>query len=162
MLAVLRRSVTWRAFGMIVCETTVILGAVFLAVWIRLGLDALSTEDNILWKALLIAAVTQLCLYFADLYDFRVLADRRELFLNAVQALGATSLILAGLYFWLPDLIVGRGVFVVAAVFVIGLVLGWRIVFEWAARRMGPRERLLLVGTSPAAVRLAKELFERK
>ena len=52
--------------------------------------------DHILRKAALIALVTQLCLYFADLYDFRVITDRRELFVRAVQALGATSLILAG------------------------------------------------------------------
>jgi hypothetical protein len=34
-----------------------------------------------------------------DLYDLRVLADRRELFVRAVQSLGATSLVLAAIYF---------------------------------------------------------------
>jgi sugar transferase (PEP-CTERM system associated) len=160
MIAILRRSVTLRSFVLIVCETAVILSAVLLAVWIRLGLDDVADPD-VLWKALLVAAVTQVSLYFADLYDFRVLSDRREIFINAVQGLGAASVILAGLYFWLPSLILGRGVVMLAAIVVIGLVLGWRIVFEWGAHQMGPRERLLLVGTSAGAVRLAKELFER-
>jgi sugar transferase (PEP-CTERM system associated) len=153
--------VTWRSFVLIVCETAVILGAVYAAVWIRLGLGALTAAD-VFWKALLVAAVTQVSLYFADLYDFRVLSDRREIFVNAVQGLGGASVILAGLYFWLPSLILGRGVVMLSAVLVIGLVVGWRIVFEWAARRLGPRERLLLVGTGAGAVRLAKELFERQ
>ena len=34
--------------------------------------------------------------------------------------------------------------------------------FEWLSGRVGPRERLLLVGTSPAAIDLARELFERR
>jgi sugar transferase (PEP-CTERM system associated) len=79
-----------------------------------------------------------------------------------VQALGATSLILAGLYFWLDDLMVGRGVFMLAAVFVIVFVFGWRIGFDWASLRVGSRDRLLLVGTSDAAVKLARELYERR
>jgi len=157
----LRRSVTWRSTGLIVCESSVILVAISLAVFIRLGADAFTLGRDLVLKALLIAVVTQLCLYFADLYNFRVLTDRRELFVRAVQALGATSLILAGLYFWVPALIVGRGVFMVAAVLVIGLVLGWRVVFEWAVRQVGPAERVLLVGTGDASIQLVQELYAR-
>ena len=117
MRATVLRGVTWRAMGLIVCETAGILGAVGLAAYIRLGRLELSWAGDLLPKGLLIAFVAQLCLYFADLYDFRVITDRRELFIRAVQALGATSLILAGTYYWLPDLIVGRGVFILAAAF---------------------------------------------
>ena len=148
-----------RTAGLIVCETLVIVGAVYLAAYVRL--NELEFVDR-LPKALLIAGVTQLCLYFADLYDLRVISDRRELFLQATQALGATSLILAFVYFWTPDLIIGRGVFTIAAVLVVTLVFGWRIAFEWTTRRVGPVERLLLVGTSDSAVRLARELYDRR
>ena len=81
---------------------------------------------------------------------------------RTLRALGATSLILAGIYFWLPTLIIGRGVFVITATLVTGLVVGWRVSFDWFATQLGPHERLLLVGTNPAAVRLARELYERK
>ncbi len=155
------RGVNVRSLGLIVCETIVIVGAVYLAAYLRIG-----PRDGILleWdlpKALYIAGVTQLCLYFADLYDFRVIGDRRELFVQAVQALGATSLILALTYYWLPDLVVGRGVFMLAAGMIVTLVFGWRVAFEWTNRRVGPRERLLLVGTGEGAIRLARELYER-
>jgi len=148
-----------RTAGLIVCETLVIVGAVNLAAYVRLY--EFSFVER-LPKALLIAGVTQLCLYFADLYDLRVISDRRELFLQATQALGATSVILAFVYFWAPDLIIGRGVFAVSAVLVVTLVFGWRIAFEWTSRRVGPVERLLLVGTSDSAVRLARELYDRR
>jgi sugar transferase (PEP-CTERM system associated) len=156
------RGLTWRSLALIVCETTGILGAVYAAAFIRLGNSVPWTAADILPRAALIALVTQLCLYFADLYDFRVITDPRELFVRAVQALGATSLVLAVLYFWLDKLVVGRGVFILAAVLVILFVFGWRIGFDWAAHRVGPRDRLLLVGTSDAAVKLARELYERR
>ena len=107
----------------------------------------LALEDG-LSKALLIAGVAQVCLYYADLYDLRLLSDRRELFIRILNALASASLILAAVYYWLPALVIGRGVFMIAAVFVITLVIGWRIAFEWASRHVRPRERLLLVGTN--------------
>ena len=71
-------------------------------------------------------------------------------------------LLLILLYFFAPSLMVGRGVFLIAAVLVIAIVVGWRLSFEWLSGRVGPREKLLLVGTSPAAVDLARELFEHR
>jgi sugar transferase (PEP-CTERM system associated) len=161
-MKILLRDVTWRLLGLIVCETMVIVGAVYFAVWLRLGPDAPQTGDGILYKSLLIAGITQLCLYFADLYDWRTIKDRKELFVRSVQALGATSLVLAGLYFWFPSLIVGRGVFLMAALPGITVLFGWRVMYEWTMRRVAPRERLLLVGTTEGAVRLARELYERR
>lgn len=99
-----------------------------------------------------------MCLYYADLYNPKVISDRRELFVRTVQALGATSFILAALYYWVPALVIGRGVVLIAAVLVILTVIGWRLAFEWVVSRVAPRERLLIVGTSQGAVALAKEL----
>jgi sugar transferase (PEP-CTERM system associated) len=58
--------------------------------------------------------------------------------------------------------VVGRGVFAVASALVITLVVAWRLAFMWLTKRVAPRERLLLVGTNPAAVDLARELFGRR
>jgi sugar transferase (PEP-CTERM system associated) len=113
-------------------------------------------------KALLIAGVVQACLYYADLYDLRLLSDRRELFIRILNALASASLVLAAIYFWVPELIIGRGVFMIAATLVITLVISWRIAFEWASRRVRPSERLLLVGTNAAAVDLASEIHARR
>ena len=150
-----------RVVGLIVCETMIILGAVYLAAFVRLGYREAAFLGDDLPKALIIAGVTQLCLYFADLYDFRVIGDRRELFVQSVQALGAASLILALVYYWLPEMVVGRGVFALTAVIVVTLVFGWRLVFEWTSRHLAPRQRLLVVGTNDAAARLGRELHRR-
>jgi len=126
------------------------------------GVVLFDAPDDITAGAAVIAAVSQVCLYYADLYNFRVLAERREVFLRLLQALGSAALVLALLYYWLPALVIGRGVFLLVAAFVILAVGGWRAVCEWVTGRIGYRERLLLVGTSAATVALAKELHDRR
>jgi sugar transferase (PEP-CTERM system associated) len=161
---ILMHRVSWRLILLIGCESALVIEAVVFAAWLRLGAAAWNLMENEGgWaKAALVAAVCQLCLYYSDLYDLRVVADRRELFVRALQSLGAASLILAVLYYLFPDLILGRGVFFIAAVMVIAIIVGWRMAFEWLARRARPHERLLLVGTGLAAVDLATELHERR
>lgn len=153
-----------RSLTLIVCETALIIGAVVAAAYVRLGhsgWDMLAVNDG-LPSTLIIAVVTQGCLYYADLYDLRLLADRRELFIRILNALASASLILAVIYYWFPGLVIGRGVFMVAAAFVMTLVVGWRVAFEWVSRRVRPSERLLLVGTNDAAIDLAREIFARR
>ncbi|MEO6712176.1 MAG: sugar transferase, partial [Mycobacteriales bacterium] len=157
-------SIGRRSIALIAFETVLIVAAVCAGAFLRLGGDAWSLlfVHGDIRKALLIALVSQVCLYYADLYELRVVGDRRELFIGVVQALSATSFLLAAIYFWFPSLIIGRGVFVASSSLVLIAVAGWRFVFEWLTRRVAPRERLLLVGTGAAAVSLARELFERR
>ena len=155
---------TGRSVALIALETLLIVGAVGVAAYLRLGEwagEVLLTEYGFL-KALLLAWVCQVCLHYNDLYDLRVVSDRRELFVRIVQALGSASFVMAALYYWFPALILGRGVFMIAAFLIISLVISWRISFEWLSRHVRPRERLLLVGTAQSAVTLARELFERR
>jgi len=164
MITVLLRWLRGRSLLLISAEHALIVFAVVLSARIRMGDDAWSVfaEHHGLAKAVLIAAACQLCFYYSDLYDVRAIGDRRELFNRIVQALGGASLLLAAVYFWVPSLVLGRGVFIIAAFFVITLLIGWRLAFEWVATRMNPRERLLLVGTGAAAVALARELYDRR
>ena len=164
MIRLLMQRFTRRSVALLGFETVLIVSAVAVATFLRLGeftWEFMRDEGGV-EKALLIAAVSQICLYYVDLYDLRIVSDRRELFIRIVQALGAASFILAAFYFWFPAMIIGRGVFMIAAFLVLGLVIGWRVVFEWLSRRVAPHERLLLVGTGTAAVALAREMFERR
>jgi sugar transferase (PEP-CTERM system associated) len=161
---VFTQNIRARNFVLVAAESLLILAAIGLAAYIRLGewmWEVLRSEHGF-FKALLVAGVCQACLYYADLYNLREVADRREFAVRMFQALAAASFILAALYFWAPALMIGRGVFFIAAIMVVVLVFGWRIAFDWTTRRMGPRQRLLLVGTGPAVVKLARELFERR
>jgi sugar transferase (PEP-CTERM system associated) len=44
----------------------------------------------------------------------------------------------------------------------VGVVVGWRVAFEWLSVRLAPAERLLIAGTNSAAIDLARELYSRR
>jgi sugar transferase (PEP-CTERM system associated) len=154
----------WRPALLIFGETCLLLGAVLVGIYVRLGSEAwwLLGAEGGLAKAVLIVAVCQLTLYYSDLYELRGVTSVRDLTVRLLGALGTTSIILAGLYYLAPDWIIGRGVFLISVGFMVVFVVGWRVAFAWLTRRVAPRERLLLVGTNAAAIDLAKELFERR
>jgi len=155
---------TWRTAVLLTGETALLTTAVALGSYVRFrdSTPMLFTDANGVLRVMLIVVVCQICLHYADLYDLRTIADTRDLVVRLLQALGATSLILAVIYFWFPDWVIGRGVFLIAAVLVISLILLWRLLFGWLSKNIAPRERLLLVGTNPASIELARELFERR
>jgi sugar transferase (PEP-CTERM system associated) len=157
-------SLTLRTTALIVSEHVLMVLAVVVAAVIRLTPEGVNAPllMGVLWRGSLIALVLQVCLYFCDLYNFRTLSDRRSAAVALLRALGASSLVLALLYYWIPSLVIGRGVFAIAAVLFVVLVAGWRLAFHWLAGHLQPVERLLIVGTNPAAVELARELFTRR
>jgi len=162
-MKVLSASLTVRTAALIASEHVLIVLSVVLAAIIRLSLPGfVELFVEVLWRASLIAGVLQLCLHFCDLYDFRTLSDRRTTAIALLRALGAASLILALLYYWIPNLVIGRGVFAIASAIFVVLIVGWRIAFNWVSGRLKPTERLLIVGTNAAAIELARELFDRR
>jgi sugar transferase (PEP-CTERM system associated) len=164
-MRVLIAHITWRLLSLVAIDHILIVTGVLLACLIRLGPDDASAflAWNVIWRASVIALVVQLMFHYCDLYDLRLAHDRRELVVGLLQALGASSLILALLYYVLPVLIIGRGIAVLSAILILSLITAWRLLFcEWISVRLGPAERLLIVGTSSAAVELARELFDRR
>jgi sugar transferase (PEP-CTERM system associated) len=153
---------TWRRSSLVLMDHGLILAAVVLAVAVRMGPSHELLGWPVIWRAILIAIVLQICLHYRDLYDPRTLHDRRDLIVGLLQALGAGCAILALVYYWLPDLVVGRGMFLIGAGLIILFVAGWRLAFEWLSSRLAPHERLLIVGTSAAAADLAHEIFARR
>ncbi|MPZ19858.1 MAG: TIGR03013 family PEP-CTERM/XrtA system glycosyltransferase [Luteitalea sp.] len=155
---------TRRSTALVVVEHLLIVASVLTAAVIRLGIPSDWTLffRHYGWSASVVAAVLQLCLYYSDMYDWRRLRDQRVRLVGLVQALGAACILLALLYYWLPVLVIGRGVFIIATFFILVLVAGWRLLFERLSAYLGPSERLLILGTNPAAVQLARELFQRR
>ena len=163
LLQILSGTLTSRTVLLIATEHALMVLAVVAAATIRLSaVGILAVGVGLVWRASLIAAVLQVCLHYCDLYQLRTLRDRQTVAIGLLRALGFSSLVLAFLYFWIPGLIVGRGVLVIASVLIIAIVGGWRSIFGWVLLRLKPRERLLIIGTGQAAVVLARELHERR
>src|SRR5271157_3299333 len=60
-------------------------------------------HDGFFWlKILLVTSICWLSLYFNDLYDFQVVRRRTNLLVHVMQAIGASCLALALIYFLAP------------------------------------------------------------
>jgi sugar transferase (PEP-CTERM system associated) len=153
-----------RSVVLLTGETCLLLTAVVAGTFMRLGtlaVPALSDGGGIL-RVILAVGICQLCLHYADLYDLPRIQNVRALLVRVVLAVAATALILGVLYSWFPRWMIGPGVFLIGGTLVLSLVPSWRLAFAWLTSRAGPRERLLIVGTNPAAVELARDLDDRR
>lgn len=154
-----------RKFFLLVVDAAIIYGAVILAMYIRLGVQATSyelDERNGWFKAALAAGVCLLILYFYDLYDYVVMTNRRELMLRLVQALGIAWALLALSFYFVPTLMIGRGVSVISVPLVLVLLLGWRIFIHALTGHPDIGEKILVVGTGQTALDTAEAVWERR
>ena len=149
-----------RMSALILAETGLITGAAALVAQGRFG-SSPAPLMSILPGALVVAAVCQLCLYYGDLYDNPKAASHTELLVRILQALGATLIILSVVYIWFPALTLGTGVIPEAAALAGAAVIAARLTFDWLTRQVGPRERLLVVGTGATVSSLQRELTNR-
>jgi len=152
-----------RSMALMACESVFITGAVTLSAYVLVGDHGrpILNSTALLWRSLLIAFVCQLCLYYADVYEFGITTDRRELLARILKALGGSLIILAALYFQFPRLVIGHGVVSMAALLAVALVIGWRLAFVWMAKSLGPRKRFLIIGTNSTALNFAREFEGR-
>jgi sugar transferase (PEP-CTERM system associated) len=160
----LRSNLTARLVGLVAFEGVSIALAIIAVTWLLLGEHArpLFWVENGLVKAAVIAFVCQACLYYCDLYDLRNLTNRRGMVTSLIQALGATSLVLAFTYLVFPSLAFDPAVIAASTGVVIAVIVATRASVGWLSGRMAPRERILIIGASDSSVELAHELHRRR
>jgi sugar transferase (PEP-CTERM system associated) len=152
------RYVSTRGLTVFAAELLLISGSVALAASFQNTPDLASS----LWKIGLVTIVCQLCLYYNDFYDLTLVHSNRELVVRLLQAVGAASIVLAALYFAVPALMIGDGIFVSALlVFVVG-ILGWRLLFNTITRSFHLEERILVVGTGAAARKVTRQILDQR
>lgn len=154
-----------RTIGLLAADLAIIYGSIVLALYLRLGIsgaDYQLNENNGWLKIALATLVCTLILYFYDLYDFTVMSNRRELILRLVQALGIAWVILALLFYFVPPLLIGRGVSVISVPLVLGALLGWRVAIHYLTGHPEIGERILVFGTGQTARETAEAVWKRR
>jgi sugar transferase (PEP-CTERM system associated) len=148
----------------LIAEATVVFGAIMGAVYLRLGVQDAHDELWLRQGFLKAALATMFCLaafYLFDLYDFVVMHDRRELVLRLVQALGLAWVALALAFYAFPQLMLGRGISLIALPLALGLMVSWRVSIHWLLGHPDFGEKILIVGSGNLAVEVAREMLER-
>lgn len=148
-----------RAIGLSFSETAIIYGTFLLALYLRLGVEGAFYEldERNAWAKILVATLTCIvALYLYDLYSFIVINDLRELVFRLLQALGTAWAALAFLFYFAPDLMIGRGVTIVSVPLVLVSLLLWRFLVHYLTAHPEIGERILIVGSGEAAIDTAK------
>jgi sugar transferase (PEP-CTERM system associated) len=149
---------------LILVEAMLLFGGLIVAVYLRL--EAPDAERELIekhgfYKAALATIFCLAAFYLYDLYDFIVMHDRRELVLRLVQALGLAWIALAISFYIFPHLMIGRGVSLISLPLALSLMVGWRLLIHWFLGHPEIGERILIVGSGPMAIELAREALER-
>lgn len=154
-----------RTIGLILADAAITYGGIILALYIRVGFSGADFElnDRNGWTKIALATlICLLILYFYDLYDFTVMGNRRELLLRLVQALGIAWALLALLFYFVPPLLIGRGVSIISVPLVLVLLLLWRIVIHYLTGHPEIGEKILIVGAGKAATDTAEAIWQRR
>jgi len=149
---------------LLLAEALLLFGGLIVAVYVRLG--AIDAEDALItrhgfYKAALATVFCLASFYLLDLYDFVVMHDRRELVLRLLQALGLAWIALALIFYLMPQVMIGRGVSMISLPLALLLMVGWRLAIHWVLGHPEIGERILIVGSGPFAIEIARETLGR-
>ena len=162
MLRIFKQYYPIRNIFFVLAEGVFIYLSVLIACRLILGDDLFFLSWFMVGKIFLITFVCQACLYYNDLYDFKVTDSIRELSIRLVQALGAAAIILALVYFFLPRAIIGTGTFLISICIVILLIVSWRFCYTLVLDRGIFNEKIVLIGSSDLADEIQAEINDKK
>lgn len=117
--------------------------------------------ENGLGRILLVVGVFLVLMYYFDLYDSLVLANRREVVTRLVGVLGSVFVALAVLYYAFPEVsLVGRSLWIGVGIVVVAVPV-WRRLFFVLNRSARFSERAIIYGDGPLAGPLMQEISNR-
>ena len=143
-------------------DSLLIMGSVFLGSYLRfLEIETfIGRTDLLALKVMLIVSVIQIAFYYFDLYDLKSFRDKRKMGILLLESLGASAIFLALVYYFIPALYIGRGIFIISLFLI--LVFGFleRLCYTWALKAWIFKERILIIGTGELAKKVNREILE--
>ena len=154
------RSTSGLLFGFI--DSLFIIAGILLGAYLRfLEIESfLYKTDFVVLKLILIVSVIQIAFYYFDLYDFKTYRDKKKMAILLLESIGASTIFLALVYFFIPVLFIGRGIFVLAVFFILIFAFFGRLFYAWALKAWTLKERILIIGTGELAKKINKEILE--
>ena len=153
-----------RSLFLITSETAWLYLSGLTAAYIRLGSGTRSEliDKHGALKLVVVVIVVQLSFYLFDLYDRRFIGKRRFLF-NLARAYAVATIFLLALFYIVPSILLGRGVFVLNMTIGAVLTLGCRFLIRWGERHptLVSKEKVLILGSGKLAIEVARATLER-
>ena len=164
MIRLFRQYISPRKTIFIIGEGVLIFIAISIGSYVLLGRDMgmFSMLGNIWHKVLLVAVTAQLSLYFNDLYESQMSGTNIDLASRLLQSIGVTSITLAIIYFFRPDMIIGRWIFFLSLIFLLFFLVSWRFLYSAVINRKLFTEKALIMGSDELATDILREIEARK
>jgi len=107
-------------------------------------------------RALLVTLIFQLCLYFFDQYDLSHELSLSDTFTRMTQAFGIGCILLGGVYYTIPVMIISNKVFWTGYLIICLTVSSWRGTYYLILRKRLFVQNVLLIGTENLASDIAE------
>jgi sugar transferase (PEP-CTERM system associated) len=172
-LRIFNKYIPFHKLAFFLIDSIFIMGTVMLGAYLRFFILAdyfpfwgdptrFVTYGYLFPKTLLIMATIQLSLYYFDLYDFKIFRSNLELVIRLLQSLGVASIVLAVIYHLFSNLIIGRGIFLISLGFMGGVIVSWRIIYNYILRTRQLDQKVMIIGSGGLAKNIAREILDRE
>jgi len=154
------RSSTGWLFGFM--DSFLILTGMFLGSYFRFSgnMGFLYSENHLALRAMAVVLVFQVCFYYFELYDSKIFKERKKMGILLLGALVASSVILAVIYYMIPFLAVGRGIFAISLFLILIFTFSWRVFYSHALKAWASKEKILIIGTGELAKKVKSEILD--
>jgi len=112
-------------------------------------------------QVITVTVIFQVALYYGNLYNPALIRQRRELIMALGQALGGGTVVVGLVYYLVPRLLIGRGVFFIGMSLVLASFVLSRVALDHAWTLAAPTGTILILGTKELAATVARELRKR-
>jgi len=154
------RSSTGWLFGLM--DSSLILTGILLGIYFRFLGDYrfVYYEGYLVPKLMLIVLVIQVGFYYFDLYDSKIFKEKKKMAILLLGALAVSSIILAVIYYMIPFVTVGRGIFTISLFFILVFAFSWRVIYSYALKSWASKEKILIIGTGELAKKVKSEILD--
>jgi len=136
--------------------------SVILASCAILGDNQFLLGNIVHYKAIVIALIFQICLYYNELYDLKEIDTYTELSIRLCQSLGVATIIFGFVYIIFRQLIIGRGVLILSVGFVILFTIAWRFAYNIVLAKGMFNQNIFVLGSGYLAASIFNEIKAKK
>jgi len=117
-------------------------------------------RDHAALRVMIVVLIIQVCFYYFDLYDSKIFKERKKMGILLLGSLVSSSVILAVIYYMVPFLTVGRGIFAISLFLILIFAFSWRVVYSHKLKIWASKERILIIGTGKLAKKVKSEILD--
>lgn len=162
MLRIFKQHYPIRNVFFILIEGMLIFQSVIFSAFIFNSTAGFQLDKLVVGRALLITLLFQTCLYYNELYDLTVIGNYKELLIRLFQSLGASSIIIAMIYYIFREIAIYQDIFVISSIIVIFCIALWRGIYNVVLEQGWFDQKIILIGDSLLARNIYHEIAEKK